>query len=119
MAASEMVRGWRMAEKRRALGRGLGALIPSAPSGGAGRPVDVCFTEQKQAEPTTAEASEAPSSADSLADLTTRAIPDASSAPASGSDAAVSVVETTSSGLAVVPGAEFAELNIDSIRPNP
>src|SRR4051794_35705172 len=36
-----------MAEKRRALGRGLGALIPSAPSGGAGRPVDVFFAEQK------------------------------------------------------------------------
>src|SRR3954466_7408919 len=48
MAASRMARGWRMAEKRRALGRGLGALIPSAPSTGAGRPVDVFFTEQKQ-----------------------------------------------------------------------
>ena len=30
-----------MAEKRRALGRGLGALIPSAPQSGANRPVDV------------------------------------------------------------------------------
>ncbi|GGC01130.1 ParB/RepB/Spo0J family partition protein [Cellulomonas carbonis] len=32
-----------MAEKRRGLGRGLGALIPSGPSGSAGRPVDVFF----------------------------------------------------------------------------
>ena len=44
-----------MAEKRRALGRGLGALIPSTPSGGAGRPVDVFFAEQKQPEPAAAE----------------------------------------------------------------
>lgn len=36
-----------MSERRRALGRGLGALIPSAPSaGGAQRPVDVFFPEQ-------------------------------------------------------------------------
>src|SRR6478609_6259365 len=97
MAASAMARGWRMAEKRRALGRGLGALIPSAPSGGAGRPVDVFFAEQKQAEPTTPPPSMSTSSA----------------------DAAVPAAETTSSGLAVVPGAEFAELDIDSIRPNP
>src|SRR3954452_8521403 len=48
MAASLMSRGWRMAEKRRALGRGLGALIPSAPNTGAGRPVDVFFAEQRQ-----------------------------------------------------------------------
>lgn len=35
-----------MAQKRRALGRGLGALIPSAPSGGGDRPVDVFFRDQ-------------------------------------------------------------------------
>src|SRR6478672_78954 len=55
MAASETVEGSCMAEKRRALGRGLGALIPSTPSGGAGRPVDVFFAEQKQPEPALAE----------------------------------------------------------------
>ncbi len=37
-----------MAEKRRALGRGLGALIPSAPSGNGGRPVDVFFRERDE-----------------------------------------------------------------------
>src|SRR6476620_8007728 len=51
MDASRTLKGCRMAEKRRALGRGLGALIPSAPTGGAGRPVDVFFTEQKKPEP--------------------------------------------------------------------
>ena len=107
-----------MAEKRRALGRGLGALIPSAPSGGAGRPVDVFFAEQKQAEPTAAEAPDA-SGTDSAAAVTPRSTQDGSSTSASSSDAGVAVAETTSSGLAVVPGAEFAELDIDSIRPNP
>lgn len=38
-----------MSERRRALGRGLGALIPSAPPGGSGnRPVDVFFPEQNR-----------------------------------------------------------------------
>ena len=108
-----------MAEKRRALGRGLGALIPSAPSGGAGRPVDVFFTEQKQAGPTTAEAPGAPAGPDGAADLTTPPSTAAPSTSTSSSDAPVQEAETTSSGLAVVPGAEFAELDIDSIRPNP
>src|SRR5512132_2481327 len=35
-----------MSEKRRALGRGLGALIPNSPAGdGAARPVDVFFKD--------------------------------------------------------------------------
>jgi ParB family chromosome partitioning protein len=111
-----------MAEKRRALGRGLGALIPSTPSGGAGRPVDVFFAEQKQPEP-------------AVADLTHDGTPAAAEAPVTTSEPAVEpttsdetpVAEagaaaddtSVSSGLAAVPGAEFAELDIDSIRPNP
>ena len=40
-----------MSEKRRALGRGLGALIPNAPAGtGAARPVDVFFKDNSAAE---------------------------------------------------------------------
>lgn len=39
-------KGQQMSEKRRALGRGLGALIPSTPAGeGAARPVDVFFKD--------------------------------------------------------------------------
>ena len=38
-----------MSEKRRALGRGLGALIPNAPTSPAGRPVDVFFPDQRVA----------------------------------------------------------------------
>ncbi len=36
-----------MTEKRRALGRGLGALIPSG-AGAAERPVDVLFRDREQ-----------------------------------------------------------------------
>ena len=123
-----------MAEKRRALGRGLGALIPSAPSGGAGRPVDVFFTEQKQPEVTkTADTAEANGSSGTNVDATP-----ADGANGSAGAAATSVGQTDSTsdataagaaresgqanegcGLAAVPGAEFAELDIDSIRPNP
>lgn len=40
-----------MSEKRRALGRGLGALIPNTPAGtGAARPVDVFFKDNSAAE---------------------------------------------------------------------
>src|SRR6478736_4675964 len=99
-----------MAEKRRALGRGLGALIPSAPSGGAARPVDVFFAEQKREEDGGGVA------------LATEESPEAPSAPVEGADAAPvasPVAATDGPELAVVPGAEFAELDIDSIRPNP
>lgn len=40
-----------MSERRRALGRGLGALIPSGPTGtGSQRPVDVFFRDREQAD---------------------------------------------------------------------
>ena len=43
-------KGQQMSEKRRALGRGLGALIPSTPAGeGAARPVDVFFKDNSAA----------------------------------------------------------------------
>src|SRR3954471_24762280 len=115
MAVSGMARGWRMAEKRRALGRGLGALIPSAPSTGAGRPVDVFFTEQKQA-PVDAQTDAAP--AGPTAEAATHAGPESSetperasgtgedAAPLDGSDATPSSTsaDEAASGLAPVPG---------------
>ncbi|MEW1952177.1 ParB/RepB/Spo0J family partition protein [Terrabacter sp. NPDC080008] len=135
-----------MAEKRRALGRGLGALIPSAPSGGAGRPVDVFFTEQKQPEPaqatdasttgavsgTTASEAGAGTPATDVAAASGSALgtTEAPEGAASGIQQQASDGERTTNpeasgeleppeGLAVVPGAEFAELDIDAIRPNP
>lgn len=103
-----------MSEQRRALGRGLGALIPSAPSETA-RPVDVFFRDQDRTElwpgrhevpPTPgnehveASAADTARHRDTATDAQTRA-------PGRGG------------GLAPVPGARFAELPVESIRPNP
>ena len=98
-----------MAEKRRALGRGLGALIPSAPTGSTNRPVDVFFPDQKSTDARVAGSDHgsidgAPNGHFSLA----TAVHDTDAAQAG-----------EQPGLAVVPGAEFAEIDINSIRPNP
>ena len=130
-----------MAEKRRALGRGLGALIPSAPSGGANRPVDVFFTEQKngQGGGTSTLTEDAPrpggaagahdgdahSRADQSAGVSVDGARSAAAGTAGTANAAPPAPSDEISGegagpaLAPVPGAEFAELPVDSIRPNP
>ena len=110
-----------MAEKRRALGRGLGALIPSAPVAG-GRPVDVFFAEQKQgsglatADPSEAAAAgvKAADSGSAMGDGAERGAP-----PEETPAAATQAPTPAAPVLAPVPGAEFAELEISSIRPNP
>jgi ParB family chromosome partitioning protein len=76
-----------MSEKRRGLGKGLGALIPTAPA--QGRPVDVFFPDQRteRSTPTTktaaAEAAESPAAAPATAARRTRPTngPSASTAP--------------------------------------
>ena len=96
-----------MSEKRRALGRGLGALIPSgAPT--AERPVDVFFKDREAArqgdtEGTTTEGSTPPGR-----DGTTATEAAAQPGGTAGTQ-----------DLQPVPGAEFAEVPIDAIRPNP
>ncbi|HEU5240625.1 MAG TPA: ParB/RepB/Spo0J family partition protein, partial [Ornithinibacter sp.] len=89
---------------RRALGRGLGALIPSgAPA--ADRPIDVFFRDQDRAQA-------APKTLDG----------DRNGIPAGGADGwDVAPVEAPDPGsqLQPVPGAEFAEIPVDQIRPNP
>ncbi len=84
-----------MSEKRRALGRGLGALIPSQPA--TDRPVDVFF---KDRDPAAVPAGERPDNG------ATPPPADASAAP-----------EETD-GLRPVPGARFAEIPLDEIQPN-
>ncbi len=100
-----------MAEKRRALGRGLGALIPSGPSSGAGRPVDVFFPDQRGGVATEA----GPRVDEPIAGEDASSVPDglAGSAGVDGDSS------RDGSGLAPVPGAEFAEIPVDAIRPNP
>ncbi|EWT01026.1 chromosome partitioning protein ParB [Intrasporangium oryzae NRRL B-24470] len=103
-----------MAEKRRALGRGLGALIPSAPAGTGGRPVDVFFAEQKQAVPGGGAPGEATPTDTNVGP---RAAPGDAEPGAPAGRAEPAVAGDTE--LAPVPGAEFAEIEISAIRPNP
>ncbi|CAG7570893.1 ParB family chromosome partitioning protein [Barrientosiimonas humi] len=127
-----------MSDKRRGLGRGLGALIPSAPATpGTPRPSDVFFAEQRPAatvEDRAADSSEArftgnqqdtpgddgaaPQTPDDdrAADTdVTAPAEDAASSAAAVDAAAVPAGE----GLAPVPGATFAEIPLAAIRPNP
>ena len=81
-----------MNDRRRGLGKGLGALIPSTSSGD--RPTDVFFP---RASPT-------------------------HGTPASftgNNDPGSAIPESLGSDLTPVPGAEFAEIPVDLIRPNP
>ena len=89
-----------MSQKRRALGRGLGALIPTAPAdNGSSSPMDVFFKGNSAVR----------TDQNPLVSRETPAgRPDQASAPA-----------PVAPDLAPVPGARFAELPVLSIRPNP
>ena len=94
-----------MSEKRRALGRGLGALIPS----GADRPVDVFFRERDGVAGPDGHGA-------GVTTTTTNA-----GVPAGQDGATVPQPSTADDGTSLrpVPGAEFAEIPVDAIRPNP
>ncbi|NUU19017.1 ParB/RepB/Spo0J family partition protein [Cellulomonas humilata] len=121
-----------MSEKRRGLGRGLGALIPTGLDGqrptGAERPVDVFFPDREREngeaaaaaaavlatatlteEPPVADVTEVGSTNGVVHDSVTPTPP-----PVEEPIAAVAV-----DGLVPVPGARFAELPVGEIRPNP
>ena len=95
-----------MSQKRRALGRGLGALIPTSPAGDGGSPMDVFFkgTSTVRTDPTPLVSRETTTDHADHSGQTPTAAP----TPA-----------TSSLDLAPVPGARFAELPVLSIRPNP
>lgn len=122
-----------MSDKRRGLGRGLGALIPSAPATpGTPRPSDVFFAEQRPAA-TVEDRAEDPNEArftgnqqgapggDDAAPQTPddRAADADVTAPAEGATAADAAAVPAGEGLAPVPGATFAEIPLAAIRPNP
>lgn len=95
-----------MSEKRRALGRGLGALIPTSPEGnGSSRPMDVFFRGNSA----TRTDSGMPVSRETTTDSLVHG-PEESAAP---------VTASPGPDLTPVPGARFAELPVLSIRPNP
>jgi len=107
-----------MNERRNALGRGLGALIPTGPTGpaagerGAGRPVDVFFpdTRSPYANDEITETAEESNAVEQESGEN----PDGGANPgAQTSPSAAGGVE-----LVPVPGATFAEVPIGSIVPN-
>ena len=106
-----------MSEKRRGLGRGLGALIPPS-SGAAQRPVDVFFPgKDAPAPPDDRDTAAAP---DAPADPATPGPSEAAQTPAVSRETGADVPrETSGTDLMPVPGAHFAELPVGSIRPNP
>ena len=109
-----------MSEKRRALGRGLGALIPSGPPS-TGRPVDVFFRDQDvPAVPTDSRDVEARVDGRPSTPATDQAA--GADTHASETDVVANPPQdaaTSDSGLRPVPGAEFAEIPLEQIRPNP
>jgi len=107
-----------VSEKRRGLGRGLGALIPTgletrSPEGS--RPVDVFFPD-RSAERAADAGDGAEHSDEALTSTDTR---DRAPGGATASDTATDGSGTAADGLVAVPGATFAELPVGSIRPNP
>jgi len=118
-------------DKRRGLGRGLGALIPNGttpvtkPAGD--RPVDVFFpgraSDGADGERETSGVATATLVEDRPGELDDRAFFEAHGGPGvggSGSASAADSRETTADdGLVPIPGLRFAELPVGQIRPNP
>lgn len=107
-----------MTDKRRGLGRGLGALIPSgaAPTARPGdRPVDVFFPERENAGGVATVPDQSSGGADGGSAASSEASRESGptgAAPAAGSDADLP-------DLLPVPGASFAEIPVGAISPNP
>jgi ParB family chromosome partitioning protein len=121
-----------MSEKRRALGRGLGALIPNAPTSPNGRPVDVFFPDSRPGAATAytggsqdADPSEpegggtAGVATDQRSDAT--AASDGAAAASTGATGHEGGPDSATQGteLAPVPGVSYGEIPVEQIRPNP
>lgn len=99
-----------MSERRRGLGRGLGALIPAAPQ------------STDHAGPAAGQGATSPSSVPVLAPERGVAAAKVSSLPAHGvsrGTEAPAGAETSAADLSEVAGAHFAEVPLDAITPNP
>lgn len=110
-----------MTDRRRGLGRGLGALIPAAPSD-QDRPRDVFFPRAEDSASASSDAPEARFTGNGAHPTPSEATRVSSTAAAGGSGSGSTVQmlpEGGSEGLAPVPGASFAEVPVDDIRPNP
>jgi len=107
-----------VSEKRRGLGRGLGALIPPS-SGATQRPVDVFFPGKdapaSEAEPAEDAAAPGAGTTQAAEDAARHATADDVSRETAGEVSR----ETSGVELMPVPGAHFAEISVEQIRPNP
>ncbi|WP_146898643.1 ParB/RepB/Spo0J family partition protein [Cellulomonas aerilata] len=101
-----------MSEKRRGLGRGLGALIPTASDGQ--RPVDVFFPDVEGARNAAAAAA---TTADGASTIFREGAAVVASPPALDPAPRTDVSRETDE-LVPVPGAYFAEIPVGAIRPN-
>ncbi len=115
-----------MTDKRRGLGRGLGALIPSGPTPmtkpAGDRPVDVFFPgrgDGTEPETSAGTAVLVEEREDSLAELE-RSLTGADGRPSSSAGAPETSTAPQQPGdLVPVPGLRFAELPVGQVRPNP
>ncbi|MFE1769870.1 ParB/RepB/Spo0J family partition protein [Streptomyces sp. NPDC059008] len=99
-----------MSERRRGLGRGLGALIPAAPQ------------STDHVGPAVGQGATSPSSVPVLAPERGVAAAKVTSLPAHGvsrETEAAAGTEASAEGLSEVVGAHFAEVPLDAIKPNP
>ncbi|MFI6765745.1 ParB/RepB/Spo0J family partition protein [Streptomyces sp. NPDC050355] len=99
-----------MSERRRGLGRGLGALIPAAPQ------------STDNIGPAVGQGATSPSSLPVLAPERGVAAAKVASLPAHGvsrETEAAAGTEASAEGLSAVVGAHFAEVPLDAIKPNP
>jgi ParB family chromosome partitioning protein len=107
-----------MAERRRGLGRGLGALIPPVPVG-TPRPMDVFFEDAPPRRRSTDRLEVLDDEGRPLEDAPSGAAdPEATSGAPAGPDASDSA-QGGLEGLLPVPGAQFRELPLDQVVPNP
>ena len=106
-----------MSDKRRGLGRGLGALIPTAPTTSE-RPVDVFFRERSDDQ-----AVDPNAGTDDRHGMTTPSVVGGGQAtgPSIPPDGTPDRPDDrpADDGLLPVPGATFAEIPLEAIRPNP
>lgn len=109
-----------MSDKRRGLGRGIGALIPPTPQVPAGRanPVDVFFPPSEGGAGARAASALLSPPPEQPTDAGSEAEAPAPRRRSDGTDDVSRETQADASGLVAVPGAQFAEIALTDIRPN-
>lgn len=108
-----------MAERRRGLGRGLGALIPSGPLDGAERPVDVFFPADGRADLPVVDHVVSPAGVVDPLDSDRDHQPGLDGEPGPTRVSAPDDLPADDGALVPVPGVRYAEIPVGAIAPNP